>query len=122
MEFHNLKVWLVTWSGLSRDALHIYVAITLFLLIRMMWRGSGGTIAAVLVVLAAALTGEWLDHQVELMSGHACDMAEHMHDLRNTLAAPIVLALALPWLRPRRAKPAEAEISGKNAEGGLEQT
>ena len=42
MEFHNLKVWLVTWSGLSRDALHIYVAITLFLLVRMMWRGSGG--------------------------------------------------------------------------------
>ena len=121
MAFYNLKVWIVAWSGLSRDALHIYVAITLFLLVRMLWRGWSGTVAALLIVLAVALTGEWLDHQFELAKGHACDMAEHRHDLRNTLAAPIVLALALPWLRPRRAKPRDAEISGEHAESGLEQ-
>lgn len=121
MEFHNLKIWLITWSGLSRDALHVYVAIALFLLVRVMWRGWTGTVAALIVVLAAALTGEWLDHQVELMHGQACDQAEHWHDLRNTLAAPVLLALALPWLRPRRAKTAETESSGENAEGSLEQ-
>ena len=123
MEFHQLKIWLVSWSGLSRDALHIYVAIALFLLVRLIWRGGSGTVVALLVVLTAALTGEWLDHQVELMRGQVCNAAEHWHDLRNTLAAPVVLALALPWLRPRRAKPpADSEISGENAESGLEQS
>lgn len=121
MAFYNLKIWLVAWSGLSRDALHIYVAIALFLLVRMVWRGWGGTVAALIVVLTVALTGEWLDHQFELMNVVACDRTEHMHDLRNTLAAPVVLALTLPWLRPRRPKKAEAEISGENAEHGLEQ-
>jgi hypothetical protein len=121
MAFNNLKLWLVDWSGLSRDALHIYVAIALFLLVRMLWRGWGGTLAALILVLTVALTGEWLDHQFELMNAAACDWAEHMHDLRNTLAAPLVLALTLPLLRPRRAKKAEAEISGENAERGLEQ-
>ena len=121
MAFYNLKVWIVAWSGLSRDALHIYVAIALFLLVRMMRRGASGTVAALAVVLAVAFAGEWLDHQFELAKGLTCNEAEHWHDLRNTLAAPIVLALALPWLRPRRPKKAEAEISGENAERGLEQ-
>ena len=121
MAFYHLKVWIVAWSGLSRDALHIYVAIALFLLVRMMWRGGSGTIAALALVLAVALTGEWLDHQYELVNGQVCNEAEHWHDLRNTLSAPIVLALALPWLRPRRAKRSETAISGENAERGLEQ-
>ncbi|MCW5645689.1 MAG: hypothetical protein KIT23_00275 [Sphingopyxis sp.] len=73
------------------------------------------------VVLAAALTGEWLDHQMELLQGGVCDPAEHWHDLRNTMAAPLVLALALPWLRPRRSKTVSPEPSGEDAERRLEQ-
>jgi hypothetical protein len=109
--FHAAKIWLVDLTGVSRDALHIYVAIALFLCVRIVWRGSWGSLAAVVVVVAAALTGEWLDHQMELLQGGVCDPAEHWHDLRNTMAAPIVLALALPWLRPRRSKAVPVEPS-----------
>jgi hypothetical protein len=114
--FHAAKVWLVDLTGVSRDALHIYVAIALFLCVRIMWRGPWGSVAAVIMVLAAALTGEWLDHQMELLQGGVCDPAEHWHDLRNTMAAPLVLALALPWLRPRRSKAVPVEPSGEVTE------
>lgn len=114
--FHAAKIWLVDLTGVSRDALHIYVAIALFLCVRIMWRGPWGSVAAVVAVLAAALTGEWLDHQMELLQGGVCNPAEHCHDLRNTMAAPFVLALALPWLRPRRRKAAAVEPSGEVAE------
>ncbi len=119
--FHAVKIWLVDLTGVSRDALHIYVAIALFLCVRIIWRGSWGSAAALLIVLIAALTGEWLDHQMELLQGAACNTAEHWHDLRNTMAAPIVLTLALPWLRPRRSKPAPIEPSGEDAERRFEQ-
>lgn len=118
--FHAAKIWLVDLTGVSRDALHIYVAIALFLCVRIMWRGPWGSVAAVVVVVAAALTGEWLDHQMELLQGGACDPAEHWHDLRNTMAAPLALALALPWLRPRRSKTVPVEPSGEVTERGKE--
>lgn len=38
--FHAAKIWLVDLTGVSRDALHIYVAIALFLCVRIVWRGS----------------------------------------------------------------------------------
>lgn len=114
--FHAAKIWLVDLTGVSRDALHIYVAIALFLCVRIVWRGSWGSLAALVVVVAAALTGEWLDHQMELLQGGVCDPAEHWHDLRNTMAAPLVLALALPWLRPRRSKTVPVEPSGEGTE------
>ncbi|MDZ3832333.1 MAG: hypothetical protein U0S50_11000 [Sphingopyxis sp.] len=128
MMFYDFKIWLIDATGLSRDALHVYVAVALFLVVRMMWRGWRGSIAALLVVAAAALGGEWLDHQLELMNGGLCDRAEHWHDLRNTMFWPIMLALALPLLRPGQRKPTApdearpAVTSGKNAERGLEQT
>lgn len=119
--FHAAKIWLVDLTGVSRDALHIYVAIALFLCVRIVWRGSWGSVAALAVVLTAALTGEWLDHQMELLQRGVCDPAEHWHDLRNTMAAPIVLALALPWLRQPRSKAVPVEPSGEDAERRLEQ-
>lgn len=121
--FHTAKIWLVDVTGVSRDALHIYVAIALFLTVRILFRGWPGTVIALLVVAGAALTGEWLDHQVEMLNGGLCDRAEHWHDLRNTMFGPFVLALALPLLRSGRRKPPEPEtpVSGENAERSLEQ-
>lgn len=122
--FHTAKIWLVDVTGVSRDALHIYVAIALFLAVRIVFRSWTGTVIALLAVAGAALMGEWLDHQVELLNGSVCNQAEHWHDLRNTMFGPLVLALALPLLRSGRKTPSvpdETPVSGENAERGLEQ-
>ena len=128
MMFQELKIWLVDATGLSRDALHVYVAIALFLCVRVLWRGWRGSLVALLVVATAAATGEWLDHQMELLRGSACSRAEHWHDLRNTMFWPIMIALALPLLRPGRGRPETTERAedpvlglGEHAERSFEQ-
>lgn len=122
LAFVNAKVSLIEATGLSRDALHIYVALALFLTVRLVWRSRAGSIAALAIILAAALAGEWLDHGFELLRKQPCHMDAHWHDIWNTMFWPTVLAVLLPWLAPRRAgKDAAAEPSGENAERGLEQ-
>lgn len=120
MMFYNFKMALVQWSGLSRDALHIYIAMGLFLLVRLIWRGRFGTLAALLVVAGAALTGEWLDHRMEAAIWMPCDPQEHWRDLWNTLFWPAALAAVLPWLPRPSGKPAEESLS-EDAESRLEQ-
>lgn len=124
--FLNAKIELVAVTGLSRDALHIFVAMALFLVVRLLIRGTRGSLVALVVVLMAALAGEWLDHQAEIMLQRECDRVEHWRDIATTLFWPAVLTITLPWLRPRHpvagtGDPAAVAPSGEDAERGLEQ-
>ncbi|WP_432769617.1 hypothetical protein [Sphingopyxis sp.] len=113
LTFVNAKVSLIAITGLSRDALHIYVALGLFLAVKLLWRGRGSTVFALLLIAAGTLTGEWLDHGFELLRKQQCDTAAHWHDIWNTLFWPVVLAIVLPWLAPRRGD--EVERAGEDA-------
>ena len=129
------KIWLINATGLSRDALHVYFALGLFIVAKLVWRGRFGTFFALAVVMIGALFGEWVDHRAEVVRTVPCLMSEHLHDIRNTLFGPILLAIALPWLAPRAPKQVDQnveedaatppddrpEMSGKNAERRLEQ-
>src|SRR3546814_14857380 len=63
--FTEQKTWLVDSAGLSKDALHIYFGLALFVVVRLVWRWRGGWLAAWLAVLAMAAGGEWLDIALE---------------------------------------------------------
>src|SRR3546814_20901775 len=64
--FEENKMWLVTASGLDKDALHIYFGLALFLTVRLIWRWDGGWLIARCAVFAMACGGEWLDMTAEI--------------------------------------------------------
>ena len=123
--FEDRKASLVELSGLDKDALHIYFGLTLFLLIRLMWRWRGGWMVAWLAVVAMAIGGEWLDITREMGDSTIQPDATHWHDVWNTIFWPTVLMLVGRWLQPKAKTEAEAaaptERSGEDAERRFEQ-
>ncbi|WP_447760885.1 hypothetical protein [Sphingopyxis panaciterrae] len=122
--FQEQKLWFVTSAHLSKDTLHVYFGLTLFLLIRLAWRRRGGWLAAWLAVLAMACGGEWLDMQAEASRAAIQPDAAHWHDIWNTMFWPTVLLLVGRWLQPAlrpKEEPLPAEVSDEDAERGLEQ-
>lgn len=121
--FEARKVSVIGATGLDKDALHIYFAMALFLAVRLVWRRRGGWVAAWLAVLVMACGGEWLDLNAEISRSAIQPDAAHWHDIWNTMFWPTVLLLVGRWLQPQPKAAAETatELSGENAERGLEQ-
>ena len=117
--FEERKSWLVTASDLSKDALHIYFGLALFMLVRLAWRWRGGWVAAWLAVLVMACGGEWLDMTAEFSNAAIQPDAAHWHDIWNTMFWITVLLLVGRWLQP--VVQSRAEGSGEDAERRLEQ-
>jgi len=133
--FEEQKSWLVSTADLSKDALHIYFGLTLFLTMRLIWRWRGGWLIAWLAVLAMACGGEWLDMTAEIGRSAIQPDAAHWHDVWNTMFWPTILLLIGRWLQPGIKAPVDASggdvaapldreapvRSGENAERRLEQ-
>src|SRR3546814_16213282 len=96
------KMWLVTASGLDKDALHIYFGLALFLAARLIWRRAGGWLIAWGAVLAMACGGEWLDMTSELRNAAIQPDAAHWHEIWHTLFWPTdLLAIGRASCRER---------------------
>ena len=121
--FEARKVSVIEATGLDKDALHIYFGLTLFLVVRFLWRRRGGWVIAWLAVLAMACGGEWLDLNAEISRSAIQPDAAHWHDIWNTMFWPTVLLVVGRWLQPaaRAGTPAPVVLSGEDAERGLEQ-
>jgi hypothetical protein len=122
MLLQQFKTSVVDATGLSKDALHIYFGLALFIGVRLVWRGRWGWLAAWCAALAMTLTGEWLDLRGEALAGALQPDSAHWHDVWNTMFWPSVLALIGRWLHPMaEAKAADAEASAdERAEGNSE--
>lgn len=119
--FAQHKSSLVAATELSKDALHIYFGLALFVAVRLMWRRRGGWLAAWLAVLAMACGGEWLDMTAEASRSAIQPDAAHWHDIWNTMFWPTVLLLVGRWLQSPEKPPADEPVSGEDAERRLEQ-
>lgn len=119
--FEERKDWIVGGSGLSKDALHIYFGLTLFLLVRLAWRGRGGWLVAWAAVLAMACGGEFLDSTREAATIGLQPDAAHWHDIWNTIFWPTILLLIGRWLQPANQASA-VRGSGEHAQSSLEQS
>jgi hypothetical protein len=101
-----LKLWLAEHVGLGKDALHIYVALTLYFgsIALLGWRADGWKPLA--LVGAAALAGEAWDMRDRVADGIAQNYAGNLHDLWNTMFWPLAVALLVRSGRLR--------LSGRN--------
>ena len=92
MDNEVIKAAVATWTGLERDALHIYVALIIQLGAAALLRRSLASPWPWLIVLAFALANEWLDiFRDDLVEGW--EKAGSLHDLWNTMLLPTLLLL-----------------------------
>lgn len=101
MDFSGFKESIVVASGLDKDALHIYVGMSLYLLSLIMLRpfikklGTRGMMALIIVTMIALL-GEYLDNKPTLIKAGLKGLSneqirDSVHDLINTCLLPYVL-------------------------------
>lgn len=91
--FQELKTLIVDHVGLAKDALHVYVALIVFLVACRIFRWPASSWKPWCVVLAVALLGEALDLRHTLARGYTVRLDYHWTDLWNTMLVPTVLVL-----------------------------
>ena len=92
--FEQAKLALVQFTGLERDALHIYVSLIVFFGSCLLLRWKAWQIRPVLMVVLAALTGEVLDLAYQHEQAMPLLWAESAKDMVNTCMVPTILMLA----------------------------
>jgi hypothetical protein len=91
----SAKLWLVHHLDLAKDALHIYVALTLFFGAALAFRWPLRSWKPWSVVLAAALAGEAWDLRDSLAYDTPIDLGANLKDVINTLFWPsLIMVLA----------------------------
>lgn len=91
--FQELKTIIVDHVGLAKDALHVYVALIVFLVACKVFRWPASSLKPWLVVLVITLMGELLDLRHSLDRGFPIVPSYHWTDLWNTMLVPTVLVL-----------------------------
>ena len=89
--FQSAKVWLIELLGLSRDALHIYVGLTVFLLVALVFRLPLRDWRPLAAVFLVAVAGEIWDLFERLRPDQEPFWASNWHDIWNTMFWPLVL-------------------------------
>ena len=89
----SLKHSMILFTGLSRDALHVYFGLTAWLLAVLILRKSAGALLPWLIVLALACGGEVLDAIDDVSTFGHWRMGAALHDIVNTVFWPGCLAL-----------------------------
>jgi hypothetical protein len=97
----SIKLSIMSATGLSKDALHIYVGMAVYLMLVAIIRRHRPYIGW-LVVFILACVGEWVDRQDDIGSFGYWRWQASVHDILNTLFWPTVLTLI--WLLKCRRK------------------
>lgn len=98
MEWIALKLDLATSTGLDRDALHIYAAVIVQMLVAVVTRRSLGDAIPWLIVAGVSIANEWADLRYETWPDRSLQHAGAIHDLVNTIMLPTVLLLGVRFL------------------------
>lgn len=97
--FRQAKILITETTGLAEDALHIYVAVLVFLGSCLLFRWRATQWKPWLLVLLAALAGEGLDIRDQLAGAQPIDWHESAKDLLNTLMVPTAILIAARFSR-----------------------
>jgi hypothetical protein len=91
--FQAIKLAVVSVTGLSKDALHIYIGLTVYLAACLALRKSARNWWPVLLVVLIACLGEALDMRDDIHSLGHWRWRASLHDVVNTVFWPVVLYL-----------------------------
>jgi len=96
----SIKLAIVSATGLSKDALHIYVGLIVFFAMMRILRRQAHRFMPLLTVFIAACCGEVLDRRDDLHSLGYWRLDASLHDVINTLFWPFVIDLCVRkgWL------------------------
>jgi len=97
--FQSFKHEMVQFAALSKDALHIYVGLVVFLAVAAFARKGLRSTVALLAVLGVAIVGEVLDLRDETRSRGHLNWWASIHDLVNTCFWPLALWLLARYTR-----------------------
>lgn len=95
--FQALKLDVVSATGLSKDALHLYAGLSLFVALSWLFRKSQNLFVPWLAILVVALGAEVLDRRDDISSLGHWRWKASVHDILNTLFWPTVLVILLTW-------------------------
>jgi len=101
-DYQAAKLWAMAVTGLDKDALHIHVALILFLAVAVIGRWPLRSWRPWLAVLAACVVGELLDMHANLVDAGQWDWRASRHDLVNTMVWPTILTLLARFGRLKR--------------------
>ncbi|ALF59685.1 hypothetical protein [Psychrobacter urativorans] len=107
MDFENFKLGIMGITGLEKDALHIYVGISVYLLSLLLFRPifrkySIRAFMALIMVTGFALLGEYLDNrstisELGVLGISSTQRGNSIHDLINTCFWPYMLYALTRW-------------------------
>jgi hypothetical protein len=95
----KLKLDLVSTIGLSKDALHIYAGMIIFLVAVAVVRDGMRSKFPLLAVLLVSLTGEFIDARDNLARLGTMRLGASVHDVLNTMFWPVALWLLARYSR-----------------------
>ena len=95
----SMKLAIAAGMGLSKDALHIYVGLSVYLLVALLVRRSMNSFLPVAAVAALACAGEVVDMIDDLLSLGHWRWGDSAHDIANTVIWPLVLYLLARYTR-----------------------
>ncbi len=91
---HDIKLLIVEYSGLAKDALHIYVALIIFIGACLIFKWKAWQWKPVLLVLAVAIIGEVFDMRYNQLRENDPFVRSSLHDIWNTLLVPLIIFTA----------------------------
>lgn len=101
--FQAIKLAIVGFTGLSKDALHVHVGMAMFLIVCALQRRWPASLLPATAVLVAALAGEALDLRDDLQGLGYWRWDASLHDVFNTTFWPVMLTwLSRAFSSPRR--------------------
>ena len=96
--FQDIKTHIVSFTGLEKDALHIYVGIAVFLITSLLFKNHRYRwLIALFTVIAAASMGEVLDRHDQLIINKHWYWQGSVHDIVNTCFFPTLFTLILTF-------------------------
>ncbi|MBV8687581.1 MAG: hypothetical protein JOZ90_17525 [Alphaproteobacteria bacterium] len=120
MDWHQLKAWLETASGLNMDALHVHAGVVLQLVAALALRRPLRSPLPWLAVLLAEGINEYYDLAYEIWPNRGDQWAESVRDMWNTMLIPTLLFVLARWAPAAFAGRPAAPSGGDAGEAGGE--